>query len=82
MAKMSSNKRAALPDSSFVFPEQRGFPIPDEAHATAALRMAGRADPSHFGMENMEMMKKKIYSKVCAKYPQLAVCKKCGECKK
>lgn len=41
-AKLSSEAREKLPDSSFCGPE-RSFPVPDCAHVTAARRLIGRA---------------------------------------
>ena len=43
MAKLSARERNALPSSAFVYPDSREFPIPDRAHAYAALREAGNA---------------------------------------
>jgi hypothetical protein len=48
---LSTAQRAALPRSEFVFPDRApghgAYPIPDRAHAIAALRFsAGTADAS------------------------------------
>ena len=42
VAKLSSGARAKLPAKDFAGPG-RSFPIPDKAHAEAALRLVGRA---------------------------------------
>lgn len=42
MAKLSSNARAKMPAKEFAG-HGRSFPIPDAAHAEAALRLVGRA---------------------------------------
>ncbi len=42
MAKLSAEQRRKLPSGTFAGPH-RSFPIPDKAHATAALRLVGRA---------------------------------------
>lgn len=38
MAKLNTAARSRLAGSTFIFPAKRSFPIPDEAHARAALR--------------------------------------------
>ena len=44
-AKLNSEERNSLPDSDFVFPKERRYPIHDISHARAALRFAaGTAD--------------------------------------
>jgi hypothetical protein len=42
VAKLSAKTRAGLPSSDFAGPG-RSFPVPDKAHAEAALRLVGRA---------------------------------------
>lgn len=37
MAKLTAEERKNLPDSAFVFPKDRGYPIHDENHAIDAL---------------------------------------------
>ena len=37
MAKLTTKKRKALPNTAFVFPEKRSYPIPDASHARNAL---------------------------------------------
>lgn len=42
MARLTAAERKKLPDSAFAGPD-RTFPITDEAHAKAALMLAGHA---------------------------------------
>jgi hypothetical protein len=42
MARLTTAQRKKLPKKDFAGPG-RSFPIPDKAHATAALRLVGRA---------------------------------------
>lgn len=72
MAELSSSKRKGLSSSSFVYPKQRAFPIHDIAHATAALRLCGRAT-KRFGPNVCKVVKRKV----CAKYGN-----KIGACKR
>lgn len=46
MARLTAAERKALPDSAFAGPN-RSFPTTDEAHAKAALMLAGHA-PSKY----------------------------------
>lgn len=47
MAKLTYQQRKRLPDSAFVFPEKRAYPIQDEAHARNALaRVSAYGTPS------------------------------------
>lgn len=41
---LTAAQRKALPDSAFVYPKSRRYPIHDRRHAIAALIMAGRSD--------------------------------------
>jgi hypothetical protein len=46
MARLTAAQRKKLPKSTFKGPKIGGkpsFPMPDKAHATAALRLVGRA---------------------------------------
>lgn len=43
MAKLSASKRHGLRSSTFAVPSRRAYPIPDKAHARAALRLIGHA---------------------------------------
>lgn len=45
MAKLTKSARAAIPDSKFAGPG-RSFPIPDKAHARAALMLINKAPES------------------------------------
>jgi hypothetical protein len=40
MARLTAAQRRALPSSAFVYPAERKYPIPDPAHARAALSRA------------------------------------------
>jgi hypothetical protein len=42
MAKLTKSARAAIPTSKFAGPN-RSFPIPDKAHAKAAIMLSGHA---------------------------------------
>ena len=42
MAKMKAKKRNDLPDEMFGLPEQRKYPLNDEAHVKAAVRLFGK----------------------------------------
>jgi hypothetical protein len=62
MAKLSSKKRNALPDSSFAGPG-RSYPINDASHARNALsRVAANGSPEE---------KAEIRRKVAKKYPSI-----------
>lgn len=41
MAKLTASQRNSLPDSAFVFPKTREYPIHDRAHAYAAIKLSG-----------------------------------------
>lgn len=41
-SKLSSSKRDSLPDDIFGIPETRSYPMPDEAHVLAAIKMFNR----------------------------------------
>ena len=60
MAKLTTAKRNALPDSAFAGPN-RTYPIPDKSHAVAAERM-GRPGPQ---------LRASIDAKVKRKFPGL-----------
>lgn len=45
MAKLTSEERDKLPDTAFVFPKDRSYPIHDASHARDALaRSAGKPE--------------------------------------
>ncbi len=46
MAKMKAKQRNSLPDSAFVYPKERKYPVHDLPHARAALRMAAQKGTS------------------------------------
>lgn len=60
LSNLHASTRADLPDSAFVFPKTRKFPIHDRKHAKAALLLAGHS-------ENPALVKAKVY----ARYPEL-----------
>ena len=63
--ELSTDERKALPDSAFVFPKERKYPINDIDHARAALSMgAQHATPSEYA---------KIKAAVKKKYPEIDV---------
>lgn len=43
MAKLSKSDREKLPDKAFGLPEERAYPMPDEAHARDAKARASQA---------------------------------------
>lgn len=59
---MKAKKRNSLPDSAFVFPSERKYPVNDLAHAKAALRLSGRDTPAR---------QKKVRAVVFARFPAL-----------
>ncbi len=44
MAKLTAKRRKSLPKSAFALPSKKKYPIPDKAHARAALAYAARKD--------------------------------------
>lgn len=42
MAKLTTRKREALPDSKFGLPDERKYPMPDKAHARNAKARAAQ----------------------------------------
>ena len=64
-AELSYKQKKNLPDSVFVFPDERKYPIPDEAHARNAL-----ARVSQFGTPEE---KKKVRSAVKSKFPGINI---------
>ena len=80
-AELTTEKRNALPDSSFCGPE-RSFPIPDCAHVTAAKRLIGRYKGSdstkakimacvNKKAENMSCNKKEDQEELTTKFNEL-----------
>jgi hypothetical protein len=55
MAKLSEKQRRGLRPSTFAVPGRRAFPIPDKAHARAALRLIGHA---HSAAEKVAIRRK------------------------
>lgn len=64
MAKLSAAQRKKLPASTFAGPG-RSFPIPDKPHATAALRLVGRAlHAGHITQEEAAHIKARARAKL------------------
>ena len=68
MAELSYSARKKLPSSDFIFPKSKGYPIPDKAHARAALQAAGGA---RSGKPASSAKKAKIRRAVHRKFPSL-----------
>ena len=63
--ELTTEKRKNLPDSSFVFPDERKYPINDKNHAQNALaRVEQHGTPEE---------KAKVKRKVKEKYPDMEV---------
>lgn len=71
MAELSTKKRKSLRSTQFVFPSKRGFPIHDKAHATAAMRLCGQANPQKFGMSSNKALCDKVKQAVFKKFPEM-----------
>lgn len=68
MGELSYQARKKLPSEDFIFPKERGYPIPDKAHARAALQAAGGA---RSGKPASPARKAKIRRAVHKKFPSL-----------
>ena len=68
MSELSYSARKKLPSKDFIFPESKGYPIPDKAHARAALQAAGGA---RSGKAASPAKKRKIRAAVHRKFPSL-----------
>lgn len=63
MAKLTSAERNNLKPSTFVFPQERRYPIPDASHARNALaRVSGNGTPEE---------KAKVRSAVHSRFPEI-----------
>jgi hypothetical protein len=62
MAKLTTKDRKNIPSNDFALPEDRAFPIEDEAHARDALSRAARKPPA---------VEKKVRAAVKNKYPDI-----------
>jgi hypothetical protein len=63
MAKLTTRTRKVVPNSSFVFPDKRSYPIPDASHARNALaRVAQHGTP---------YQKKKVSAAVHRRFPKI-----------
>ena len=63
MAELTTKQRNNLPDSAFVFPETRKYPIHDKSHGRAALQMVAK----HGTPEEQA----KVKAAVKAKFPDI-----------
>jgi hypothetical protein len=63
MSVLTEKERNSLPDTSFVFPKERKYPIHDKAHARNAL-----ARVSQFGSP---AEKAEVRAKVSSKFPKI-----------
>lgn len=73
-AALNTATRKALPDSAFVFPETREYPIHDKEHAQKAIQLSG-GKPEHG----------KVVASVKKKYPDIKVSEAgmaCASCNK
>jgi len=62
--KLTTKARKSLPSGSFVFPQERRYPIHDEGHARSALSMVAKhGTPSE---------QKAVKSAVHNKYPRIS----------
>lgn len=76
-ASMPAKERNALPDSEFGIPSQRKYPLNDEAHVRAAIKMFNHVDSAHeeelarrikskmkkFGIDDVEVGSSNKFSK-------------------
>tara|TARA_R110001599_G_scaffold19046_1_gene73506 strand:+ start:749 stop:1255 length:507 start_codon:yes stop_codon:yes gene_type:complete len=68
--KLSSKERKDMSSSSFIFPKERKFPIPDESHGRNALSRANQYSsvPSWYD-GSLESLVKRVHSAVKKKFP-------------
>ena len=68
--KLTSKERKGLGSSTFVFPKERKFPIPDESHARNALSRANQysAAPSWYD-GTLQSLVSRVHSAVKKKFP-------------
>ena len=68
--KLSSKERKDMSSSSFIFPKERKFPIPDESHGRNALSRANQysSAPSWYD-GSLESLVKRVHSAVKKKFP-------------
>jgi hypothetical protein len=67
---LSSKERKDMSSSSFIFPKERKFPIPDESHGRNALSRANQYSsvPSWYD-GSLESLVKRVHSAVKKKFP-------------
>jgi hypothetical protein len=66
MGKLTEEQRAKLPDSAFVYPKERKYPVGDASHAVAAL--------AYVAEKGTKEEKAKVRTDVCKRYPGLRYC--------
>jgi hypothetical protein len=71
VAKLTTDKRDALPASSFVFPADRRYPIPDQSHAQNAL--------ARVSQNGTDAEKAKVRSAVASKFKSMTVKRKAAK---
>lgn len=60
MAKLSEKKRDSLPGKEFGLPEERKYPMPDEAHArNAKARAAQQVERGHLTKDDERRIDRK-----------------------
>jgi hypothetical protein len=75
--KLTSKARKGLSTSSFVFPKQRKFPIPDEAHGRNALSRANQYSSAPKWYDgSLDSLVKAVHRKVKAKFPGIETTEK------
>jgi hypothetical protein len=75
MAKLSTEKRKKLKSSSFVFPEDRSYPINDIEHGRKALQLGKKAqNAGNLSASDYATIKRKVH----AKYPTIGSMKTGG----
>ena len=68
MAKLTTEQRKRMKDSSFALPRQRAYPINDMNHARMALAMVAA--------HGTDAEQSKVKRAICEKYPSLCKDKK------
>jgi hypothetical protein len=71
MAKLTTDERKKLPDSTFALPAERAYPIPDQSHAQNAL--------SRVSQNGTDAQKAQVRAAVRNKFKSMAVKRKGGQ---
>ena len=75
--KLTSKARKSLSSSTFVFPKERKFPIPDESHARNALSRANQYSSAPKWYDgSLESLVKRVASAVHKKFPGIETTEK------